>query len=64
MSYKLIKISVLSTIFLIGCGEESKREENEYEKNMLTIEAENFNDKVNLNGLCCTKLFLKASSVI
>ncbi len=32
MSYKLIKISVLSTIFLIGCGEESKREENEYEK--------------------------------
>lgn len=49
MSYKLIKISVLSTIFLIGCGEESKREENEYEKNMLTIEAENFNDKVNLN---------------
>ena len=28
MSYKLIKIGLLSTIFLIGCGEESKREEN------------------------------------
>lgn len=49
MSYKLIKIGLLSTIFLIGCGEESKREENEYEKNILTIEAENFTDKVNLN---------------
>lgn len=49
MSYKLIKISVLSTIFLIGCGEESKREENEYEKNILRVEAKNFNDKVNLN---------------
>ncbi|MFW1772512.1 hypothetical protein [Acinetobacter seifertii] len=49
MSYKLIKISLLSAIFLIGCGENSKREENEYEKNILTIEAENFTDKVNLN---------------
>lgn len=49
MSYKLIKIGLLSTIFLIGCGEDSQREENQYEKNILRVEAKNFNDKVNLN---------------
>lgn len=49
MNYKLIKIGLLSTIFLIGCGEDSQREENQYEKNIFRVEAEGFNDKINLN---------------
>lgn len=48
MNFKLIKIGLLTTFLLTGCGSENK-EEGIVEKNTLTIQAEDFNDKIKVN---------------
>lgn len=46
---KLIRFAVLGVIFFTGCGSDSKKEEISVEKNILTIQAEGFSDKVNVD---------------
>lgn len=46
---KLIRFAVLGVIFFTGCGSDSKKEETSVEKNILTIQAEGFSDKINVD---------------
>jgi len=46
---KLIRFAVLGVLFFTGCGSDSKKEEISVEKNILTIQAEGFSDKINVD---------------
>ncbi|WP_213071133.1 hypothetical protein [Acinetobacter sp. 2JN-4] len=48
MNFKLISISVLTVFLITGCGSD-KKVGGSVEKNILTIQAEEFNDKIKLN---------------
>lgn len=48
MNLKLINISILTIFILTGCGSE-KKEESQFEKNVLEIQAEGFSDKINMD---------------